>query len=82
MEIYQTDMDEKPSGISDVTDLVKSSILSAVKKQVPQKPYYRLEEDTEGWACPVCDMCVTVDHGRTRNSYCSNCGQAIDWEDV
>lgn len=82
MEIYQTDMDEKPSGISDVTDLVKSSILSAVKKQVPQKPYYRVEEDTEGWACPVCDMCVTVDHGRIRNSYCSNCGQAIDWEDV
>ena len=82
MEIYQTDMDEKPSGISDVTDLIRASILSAVKKQVPQKPYYRVEEDTEGWASPVCDMCVTVDHGRTRNSYCSNCGQAIDWEDV
>ena len=39
MEIYQTDMDEKPSGISDVTDLVKSSILSAVKKQVPKNPH-------------------------------------------
>lgn len=82
MENYQIDMEEKPNGISDVTDLVKSSILSAVKKQVPQKPYYRVEEYAEGWACPVCDMGVTIDHGRTRNSYCSNCGQAIDWKDV
>lgn len=44
------------------------------KNSISKTPNYRVEEYAEGWACPVCDMGVTIDHGRTRNSYCSNCG--------
>jgi len=54
--------------------------IAAIKKQLPKKPYYRKEAGTEGYACSVCDMGVTVDHGRIRDAYCSHCGQAIDWE--
>ena len=55
--------------------------LNALKKQMPQKPYYRKEEYAEGYACPVCDMGVTVDHGRIKDTFCSHCGQALDWGD-
>lgn len=53
----------------------------AIEKQIAKKPYYRKEEDSEGYACPVCDIGVTVDHGRIKLSYCSSCGQRLDWSD-
>lgn len=53
--------------------------ITALEKRIPQKPYYRKEEDAKGYACPVCDMGVTVDHGRIRDTFCSHCGQALDW---
>lgn len=57
----------------------KQWLLEACEKQIPKNPYYRREEDAEGYACPVCDMGVTVDHGRIRDAFCSHCGQALDW---
>ena len=53
--------------------------ITALVKQMPKKPYYRKEEDTEGYACPVCHMGVTVDHGRIKDTFCSHCGQVLDW---
>lgn len=53
--------------------------VAAIEKQMPKKPYFRKEEDAKGYACPVCDMGVTADHGRIRDTFCSHCGQAIDW---
>jgi hypothetical protein len=55
--------------------------MGALEKQTPKKPYYRKEEDAEGYACPSCDMGVTVDNGRIRDAYCSHCGQALDWKE-
>ena len=61
---------------------VLCAIVDALNKQIPIKPYYRKEEDAEGWACPNCDGGVTVNHGRIRDTYCSHCGQMIDWDAI
>ena len=80
--VSQIAMEARAEGISDLTVLNKWAILNAIKKQIPQKPWYRREEDAEGWACPACHMGVTVDHGRIKDTFCSHCGQAIDWEEA
>lgn len=56
--------------------------IDAIEKQIPKKPWHRREEDAEGWACPACHMGVTVDHGRIKDTFCSHCGQALDWEET
>ena len=80
--VSQIAMEARAEGFSDLTVLNKWAIMNAIKKQIPQKPLYRREEDAEGWACPVCHIGVTVDHGRIKNTFCSHCGQAIDWEEA
>ena len=80
--VSQIAMEARAEGISDLTVLNKWAIMNAIKKQIPQKPWYRREEDAEGWACPACHMGVTVDHGRIKDTFCSHCGQAIDWEEA
>ena len=80
--VSQIAMEARAEGISDLTVLNKWAILNAIKKQIPQKPWYRREEDADGWACPACHMGVTVDHGRIKDTFCSHCGQAIDWEEA
>ena len=80
--VSQIAMEARAEGISDLTVLNKWAILNAIKKQIPQKPWFRREEDAEGWACPACHMGVTVDHGRIKDTFCSHCGQAIDWEEA
>ena len=80
--VSQIAMEARAEGISDLTVLNKWAILNAIKKQIPQKPWYGREEDAEGWACPACHLGVTVDHGRIKDTFCSHCGQAIDWEEA
>ena len=80
--VSQIVMEARAEGISDLTVLNKLAIMNAIKKQIPQKPWYRREEDAEGWSCPACHMGVTVDHGRIKDTFCSHCGQAIDWEEA
>lgn len=46
----------------------------ALKKQIPQKPVIRLGEECD---CPVCGSIIN----ECADSYCSNCGQRIDWEE-
>jgi hypothetical protein len=58
------------------------AIVNAINKQLPSKPYYRKEEDAEGWACPNCDMGVENDHGRIKDTYCHSCGQMIGWKNI
>ena len=87
MEQYVNEYAEVYSVIaSDTTDISDIKpydyvIIDALSRQIPIKPYYRREEDTEGLACPNCDGGVTADYGRIRDTYCSHCGQMIDWED-
>ena len=77
--VAQIAMEAKLAGVADCTVLNKVAILDALNKQIPKKPYYRKEKDAKGYACPACDMGVTVDHGRIRDTFCSHCGQALDW---
>lgn len=58
------------------------AIVNAINKQLPSKPYYRKEEDAEGWACPNCDMGIEHDYGRIKDTYCHSCGQMIDWKNI
>ena len=56
---------------------VLGAIVDALNKQLPDKPYYRKEEDAEGWACPNCYQGL-IKYFR----HCEECGQMLDWEDV
>lgn len=80
--VEQIAMEAKLAGVADCTVLNKAAILEALQKQIPQEPWYRKEEDAEGYACPACHMGVTVDHGRIKDSFCSHCGQALDWSEI
>lgn len=55
--------------------------IEALQKMLPKKPYFRVEEDTQGYACPICDFGVTIDKGRIRLCHCSHCGQNLDWSE-
>lgn len=59
-------------GITDVYVLDKQNIVTALKKQIPQKP------KGDGCFCPVCgeDVLMNV------TNYCCICGQALDWNEV
>lgn len=62
-------------------DVAKIAI-SALKKQMPKKPYFREEEGAKGYACPSCDMGVEIrlfQGGCVKERFCSCCGQALDW---
>lgn len=52
-------------------------ILSAVQKQIPEKPNDK-EPTCNGWFgyCPHCNKIVSDKEDR---SFCSSCGQALDW---
>lgn len=80
---YDEALDVLTSGMLDTSDIepYMGAIVNAINKQLPSKPYYRKEEDAEGWACPNCDMGVEHDHGRIKDTYCRSCGQMIDWEE-
>lgn len=80
--VNQIAMEAKLAGVADCTVLNKSAILEALQKQMPKEPWYRKEEDAEGYACPACHMGVTVDHGRIKDTFCSHCGQALDWSEI
>lgn len=68
--------------------LAQKQIDESNEFRTPKKPYWRIEKDedgyvcAEGYACPRCDMGVTTDHGQIRESFCSDCGQALDWNDI
>lgn len=81
---YDEALDALTSGMLDTSDIEPyvGTIVDALNRQIPDTPYYRKEEDAEGWACPNCDMGVEHDHGRIKDTYCHSCGQLLDWEDV
>ena len=66
-----------------ITRLLAQNQVDKVKTwRIPKEPYWRTEEDAKGYACPTCNMGVTVDHGIIRDAYCSSCGQALDWTNI
>ena len=58
-----------------VTSYAKLAV-SALEKQVPQKPL----EETKFYGNGKCPSCGAVFMDKSTN-YCGNCGQALDWEE-
>lgn len=62
--------------------------MQALEKQIPKKPQIKEfpDEDEESgdrylwtfYTCPVCGEHI----GLRYNSFCSNCGQALEWRDA
>ena len=55
----------------------------AVEKQKPKIPIFEhmLGEWTGKFRCPICKKVVTHDCRDTKNTFCENCGQAIQWDE-
>ncbi len=57
------------------------SIVSALKKQVQQKPIGK----HTNYKCPICDRRVRSGKGSSSfgvDYFCQRCGQALDWSDT
>lgn len=63
-------------GIDDMEELTKIAI-SAIKKQIPNKPIRNSSGDL---ACS-CGLIIQMSNKRKCLYFCHNCGQAIDWSD-
>lgn len=86
--IGQDDMDIYDY-INLITRLQAQKQVDAISKfRTPKEPYWRVEKDEDdyvcaaGYACPNCNMGVTTCHGQIREDFCSNCGQALDWNNI
>lgn len=78
---YVTDIDSEPLRLA----------IKALEKQIPKKPNYVPDDDTcvyYHWECPECGNYYSYSIRKTFSvlynnsvSYCSRCGQAIDWSE-
>lgn len=71
----------KEKGINDLLLLNKTTIVTALGKQIPKKPIVHgfregREVNTISFTCPVCHKHIG------RENYCNHCGQALDWSDT
>ena len=62
------------------TEVLKNAI-DALEYRVPKKPHKFQYETMDGTCCVyVCDDCGYV-LDETKDDFCPNCGQAIEWSD-
>ena len=72
---------DREGGICDKTDELKTTILSALEKQIP-KELIKLPESeqhiryTDTYRCPTCGGNFS---GTGIADYCYHCGQRLDW---
>ena len=84
MKQYVNEYDEAlnalTSGMLDTSDIepYMDTIVKALKKQIPEKPHWRMFQKYKNWCCPVCSDKV-VERLTRQNPYCKECGQSIDW---
>ena len=80
----------KAEGITELTVLNKSAIISAIQKQIPKKPEFvdiRFRNHGRSVAdgvslskCYKCPSCWShIFHVWDSEKYCVHCGQALDW---
>lgn len=65
----------RENGISELVVLNKTTIMDALKKQMPKKPVNIAKCELYG-RCAVCGQTVHIG-----NQYCDQCGQSLDWSD-
>ena len=62
----------------DVPTLVKA--INALDKQIPKKPHKNFEKFSGVWCS--CGKYLGKGYFVDKTSYCSDCGQKLDWSDV
>ena len=72
--VLEKSIDTARNTVKEVLDVV----VSALEKQIPKKPIilgYRegREVNTISYTCPICHKHIS------RDNFCKNCGQALDW---
>lgn len=72
-------------GISDKIQQAETLAISALKKQVPKKPYKTKEHKQNNWYCSICRCYLGDDmelqYACLQPKFCEHCGHAIDWSD-
>ena len=95
MNKYQEALDYAKKHLDSKQDLEKVGVLQELVDKAtplkPQKEYVQYVVDGTYYSCPCCGylidkFCIMQDNNYkkiviTTSSYCSNCGQAIDWSD-
>ena len=70
------------NGLETKVVLCEKNIITALKKQIPKKPI-KIDEtynvERQEWDCDY--ECPTCGNPYADDSYCSCCGQALDWSD-
>lgn len=61
--------------------------IEALEKQIPKKPYFGEAlgyKGFNGYLCPICRAWLLYpdEIPNSRDSFCSFCGQKIDWSEV
>lgn len=64
------------NGIDEVYVLDRNTIISALEKQIPKKPFVPWDSINKTPICPSCYFGVMA-----TQKYCDECGQALDWSD-
>jgi len=54
--------------------------ISALKKQIPQKPTHKAYFYGRIFYCPSCEKSIDESLIIESNRYCRHCGQALDWD--
>lgn len=95
MNKYQEALDYAKKHLDSKQDIEKVKVLQGLIDKAtplkPQKEYVQHVVDGTYYSCPCCGylidkFCIMQDNNYkkiviTTSSYCSNCGQAIDWSD-
>lgn len=74
-------------GDSENMELAKQMGANALEKQIPKKPDYEADGYADGALaydyakCPVCGHDFEAGINDWGCSFCSDCGQALDWSD-
>ena len=67
-----------PYGIT-VSDEASRMAINALEKQIPKKPHKNFEKFSGVWCS--CGKYLGKGYFVEKQSFCSNCGQKLDWSD-
>lgn len=85
MDKYQRALNSLESRIqkrsTTIKDVAKEvgTLQELIDKATPQKPEFDYDDDT--YKCPCCDKEYETYYDGYLKSFCSECGQALDWSD-
>ena len=57
-----------------------AAAISALKKQIPQKPTHKAYFYGRIFYCPACERSIEESFNMESNRFCRHCGQALDWD--